>query len=165
MRDAEVRNLKWEQIDFLDQILTVGKSKTAAGTGRRIPLNSAVMGALADHMKWYEQAVGSPEPNCYVFPGGAHHYDPNKPLTSLKTSWTTLRRKTGIKTRWHDNRHTLVTKLAESGVGDETVRQIAGHVSQQMLSHYSHVRIEARREALENMRNLTKGDTIPESPE
>jgi hypothetical protein len=28
--------------------------------------------------------------------------------------------------RWHDNRHTLVTELAESGAGDEVIMSIAG---------------------------------------
>jgi hypothetical protein len=28
--------------------------------------------------------------------------------------------------RWHDNRHTLITDLAESGAADETIRDIAG---------------------------------------
>ena len=54
-----------------------------------------------------------------------------------------------VKGRWHDNRHTLVTELAESGAGDEVVMSIAGHVSRAMLSRYSHVRMEAKRCALD----------------
>jgi len=50
---------------------------------------------------------------------------------------------------WRDNRHTLVTELAESGAGDEVIMSIAGHVSRQMLSRYSHIRTEAKRDALE----------------
>jgi len=56
-----------------------------------------------------------------------------------------------VKGRWHDNRHTLITDLAESGAGDETIRDIAGHVSKQMLKHYSHIRMEAKRRALESI--------------
>ena len=40
--------------------------------------------------------------------------------------------------RWHDNPHTLITELAESGAGDETIMEIAGHVSRSMLRHYLH---------------------------
>jgi integrase len=39
MRANELRGLAWAQVDFLEHALTVGKSKTAAGTGRMIPLN------------------------------------------------------------------------------------------------------------------------------
>ena len=38
---------------------------------------------------------------------------------------------------------------AESGAGDEIIRDIAGHVSKQMLKHYSHIRMGAKRRALE----------------
>jgi integrase len=58
----------------------------------------------------------------------------------------------GITGRWHDNRHTFITDLAESGeAGDETIRDLAGHVSQQMLKHYSHIRMEAKRRAVETL--------------
>ena len=49
------------------------------------------------------------------------------------------------------NRHTLVTELAESHAGDEVIMSIAGHVSRAMLSQYSHVRMEAKRRALDEV--------------
>jgi hypothetical protein len=49
------------------------------------------------------------------------------------------------------NRHTLVTELAESVAGDEVIMSIAGHVSRAMLSRYSHVRMEAKRRALDEI--------------
>ncbi len=73
------------------------------------------------------------------------------PITSLKTAWDMVREKAGVAGRWHDNRHTLITELAESGAGDETIMEIAGHVSRQMLSRYSHIRTEAKRRALEEV--------------
>ncbi len=52
--------------------------------------------------------------------------------------------------RWHDGRHTFITDLAESGqASDETIRDMAGHVSKQMLKHYSHIRMEAKRRAVD----------------
>jgi integrase len=69
----------------------------------------------------------------------------------LKTSWTTIREKAGVTGRWHDNRHTLITELAETGAGDETIMAIAGHVSRQMLSRYSHIRTLAKRRALDEV--------------
>jgi len=55
------------------------------------------------------------------------------------------------KGRGHDNRHTLITELAEKGAGDQTIMDIAGHVSKQMLKHYSHIRMKAKRAALESI--------------
>jgi hypothetical protein len=54
----------------------------------------------------------------------------------LWTAWTKVRDKAKVVGRWHDNRHTLVTELAESRAGDEGIMSIAGHVSRAMLSRY-----------------------------
>ena len=51
--------------------------------------------------------------------------------------------------RFHDLRHHAITELAESQASDQTIMAIAGHVSRRMLAHYSHVRLEAKRSALE----------------
>ena len=45
----------------------------------------------------------------------------------------------------------LVTELVESGAGDEVIMNIAGYVSRAMLSRYSHVRMEAKRRALDEI--------------
>src|SRR5260370_41900194 len=50
--------------------------------------------------------------------------------------------------RFHDLRHHAITELAESQVSDQTIMAIAGHVSQKMLARYSHVRTEARLQAV-----------------
>jgi hypothetical protein len=42
--------------------------------------------------------------------------------------------------------------LSASGVGDEVITSIAGHVSRAMLSRYSHVRMEAKRRATDECR-------------
>ena len=150
MRAAEIRNLTWAQVDLERQFLTVGRSKTEAGEGRTIPLNSLVMAALLDHARWYTRRFGMTKPDCYLFPfGRSKHLDARRPMTTLKTVWQNIKEKAGIMGRWHDTRHTLVTELAESGAGDQTIMDIAGHVSRQMLSRYSHIRMEAKRDALE----------------
>ncbi len=152
LRDAEIRHLTWSQVDLFKQMLAVGKSKTAEGAGRTIPLNSELLPVLVAHQSWYEEAIGRAKPNLYVFPKGPRrHYDPYQPISSFKTAWNVIRKKTNIQVRFHDLRHTLITKLAESGTGDETIRAIAGHVSRRMLSRYAHIRTEAKRRALESI--------------
>jgi integrase len=152
MRDSEIRLLTWDQIDFEKRFLTVGKSKTAAGTGRTIPLNDAVLDVMAEHSRWYIERFGETRPEWFVFPGGGRFpSNPAVAIGTLKTAWTMVRSKAGVKGGWHDNRHTLITELAESGAGDETIMEIAGHVSRQMLSRYSHIRMQAKRDALEEV--------------
>lgn len=153
LRDKELRELRWQQIDLVHKkTLTVGKSKTEAGTGRVIPLNDTVRVALEAHAAWYIRRFGECKPEWYVFPAGkGQPNDPTCPVTTLRTAWTKVRENAKVVGRWHDNRHTLVTELAESGAGDEVIMSIAGHVSRAMLSRYSHVRMEAKRCALDEI--------------
>ena len=153
MRDAEMRGLQWGRTDLLKGIVTVGDSKTPAGQGRTIPLNADVLAALDEYAKWYAGKFGKPRPEWYVFPfGKPQPTDPTRPATTFKTVWAAVKAGAGITGRWHDSRHTFITDLAESGeAGDETIRDLAGHVSQQMLKHYSHIRMQAKRRAVETL--------------
>jgi integrase len=152
VRDAELRGLTWEQIKFAKGYLVVGQSKTEAGEGRTIPLNSSLLPVLREYAVWYREKFGETRPEWYVFPfGRPRPSDPTRPITTFKTAWKNVRRNAKVTGRWHDNRHTLITDLAESGAGDQTIMDIAGHVSKRMLRHYSHIRMEAKRTALESI--------------
>jgi integrase len=78
-------------------------------------------------------------------------------VTTLKTAWKNIRKNAKVTGRWHDHRHTLITQLAEGGAGEETIRQIVGHVSKEVLRDYLHVRMKAKREALESIVALPHG--------
>jgi len=148
MRHEEVCTLQWQQIDFGARTLTVGKSKTEAGTGRLIPLNTA-FDALAQWAKRFPDA----QPEHYVFPFCEHRrVDPTRPTKGWRTAWRNALKRAGVHCRFHDLRVTAVTKLAEAGVPPETMRSIAGHVSQKMLEHYSRIRVDAKRAAVESLR-------------
>jgi integrase len=151
VRDFELRELRWAQIHLHKAVVTVGDSKTEAGEGRTIPLNADIYGALVAHSKWYLKKFGETRSEWFVFPfGKPQPTDPTRPVTSFKTVWAAIKGDVGAIGRWHDNRHTFVTDLAESGeASDETIRDLAGHVSKQMLKHYSHIRMEAKRRAVD----------------
>ena len=150
LRDNEIKTLTWAQIDFESKFLRVGRAKTEAGEGRTIPLNAELYEALLYYRAWYEERFGKAQDEWYLFAfGRPMPFDPTRHVTSLKTAWKSVRENANVKGRWHDNRHTLITELAESGAGDETIMQIAGHVSRQMLRHYSHIRMNAKRDALD----------------
>ena len=90
-----MRELRWQQIDVLhEKTLTVGKSKTAAGTGRVIPLNNTVMAALQAHAARYIRRFGECKPEWYVFPAGKGQ--PNGPTRPVRTAWTNVRDKARV---------------------------------------------------------------------
>ncbi len=73
-------------------------------------------------------------------------------LQNIQAKIAELKRADDIKYRWHDLRHTFVTRLAENpNVSEQTIRALAGHVSKQMLERYSHIRTQAKQEAIAAM--------------
>jgi integrase len=64
---------------------------------------------------------------------------------ALGVTWAVLSSFFGF----HDLRHTCITKLAEGQASEQTLMSIAGHLSRKMLEHYSHIRMAAKRAALE----------------
>jgi integrase len=57
----------------------------------------------------------------------------------------------GTRLRFHDLRHQAITELSEAGASDATMMALAGHMSREMLEHYSHVRMAAKRDALDRL--------------
>jgi len=152
LRRGEIESLRWGQIDFIKNGLVVGRSKTDAGTGRTIPINSELRAVLEAYRNWYKQKVAPPEPDHYVFPFGSNRkWNPSRHITTLKSAWENVRAKAGLKARFHDLRHTAITNLCESGAPEATVMAIAGHVSRRMLERYAHIRTEAKRQAVEGI--------------
>jgi integrase len=155
MRCGEILSLRWGQIDFEKQVLTVGRAKTVAGTGRQIPLNLALLSVLTAHASWYLhdfQKTLELRPEWYLFPfGSPTPQDPLRHVQDIKTAWGKLRREAKVRCRFHDLRHTLATKLAENGVPESTMLAILGHMSRQMLERYSHIRMAAKRDAMQGI--------------
>jgi integrase len=150
MRSDEARQLRWSQVDFEAGQITVGRSKSEAGKGRRIPMSAALRFALERHVSWLASKLGPVQPDWYVFPRSnrTKPEDPTRPATSLKGAWEAVRETAGVNCRLHDLRHSFCTKMAEAGVPESTMLDMMGHVSVAMLKRYSHIRAQARREAI-----------------
>ena len=168
VRNKELRLLRWHQIDLIGRSLTVGTSKTEGGTGRVVPLNDAATQCLKEWRAQFPEA----KPSHFVFPSERYGFDgekghlqgavvrynvrPSVPIGSWKVAWTNARTSAGVKCRWHDLRHTFVSKLAEGMVSDTTITSIAGWMSKKMMERYSHSSNEAKRRAVAIL------DRIPE---
>ena len=142
----EIRLLRWSQVDFEKRTLTVGHGKTEARTGRLVTLNPPAFAVLA---RWAGRFPNA-QADHYVFPWCENKLiDVTKPTKGWRTAWRTALRRSGFHCRFHDLRVTCITKLAESQASDMTIMSIAVHVSREMLEHYSRIRVEAKRAALD----------------
>ncbi len=157
-RGCELRGLRMMDIDLIEQTIAVRRVTTKSDAGcRLIPLNETAIWAVARLME-RTRMLGAIEPEHYLFPARVRRgnpnrnpagYDPSSPAKSWRTAWRELTKAADFRgLRFHDLRHHCITKLAEAGVPEQTLMSIAGHVSRQMLEHYSHIRIQAKRAAV-----------------
>jgi integrase len=165
MRSGEITGLTWGQIDFERRVVTVGRAKTSSGTGRQIPMNAELFGVLTLHAHWFTSRFGAARPGLYLFPfGKPTPSDPTKPITDLTGAWDALRKRANVNCRLHDLRHTAATKMAEAGVPESTMLALMGHMSRAMLERYSHIRMAAKRDAVESLttvRTRKNSEAIP----
>lgn len=167
MRLSEIRLLRWSQLDFLSQTVTVGKSKTDAGTGRFIPINDPLATCL---ISWAAQFPDR-KPAEHVFPferyGAAgddflpcvYDTDPTKPIGSWKEAWEKARKDSGVGCRFHDLRHTGCTRMLEGGVPFPVVADLMGWSSAttiRMATRYGHIGQESLRNAVKALSEAMK---------
>jgi integrase len=165
LRNEELRLLKWEQVDLINGTIRVGKSKTEGGKGRIIPLSQLALQTFRDWRTNFPDA----QPSHFVFPAElyvlvgvkgklgrgngimqARGTDPTRPMGTWKDAFAKAKKKAGVKCRWHDLRHTAISTLAAAGAMDATLQSIAGWMSPKMIETYSHVRNQAKIDAVRN---------------
>jgi integrase len=177
VRGCEIKGLRLQDVNLLDKTMTIRRASTKTDAGARIiPLNSLACWSVARLLERAKK-VGATEPQHYLLPAcpfrhsreghqtGGLGYDPTKPVEGWRTAWRKLTAEAGLPgLRFHDLRHHSITKLAEAGVADQTLMAIAGHVSRAMLDHYSHVRMNAKREAVAALEAKPAAPAQPAEP-
>lgn len=150
---CEIRGLKLENLDLAEGVLYIpDDSVKNEYRARVIPLNADAYQAASALLKLAKER-GCWRPEHYLIPFRVKKgtYDPLRPTKGWRTAFSGMRSAADIPwLRPHDLRHQAITELLEHpAISEETVKSIAGHVSQKILNHYSHIRIERKREALD----------------
>jgi integrase len=156
---CEIRNIRLQDIQTEAKTLSVkvGKNRFRVGI---IPLNQTAWWAV-EQLLDRAHKLGATSPEHYLIPKrlSGKKYDAAQPPSrwGWRTAWRKLTKEAGLEgLHPHDLRHHAITKLAESPeASEQTIMAIAGHVSREMLDHYSHVRQEAKRRAVESLDNVT----------
>lgn len=173
-RGCEIKGLRIGAVDLINRTLNIRRQSTKTDAGCRvIPLNETATWALARLMERAGK-LGATEPEHYLLPAARFRhtkandkaagtgYDPTQPRKTWRTAWRSLTRAAGLPgLRFHDLRHHCITRLAEAGVPDHTLKALSGHVSPQMLEHYSHIRMEAKRDAVRAIESVRPMAEVP----
>ncbi len=147
LRQGELLQLTWRDIDWNAGILTVQETK--AGDKRRMPMNSTVLSVLTSLRELC--AIQPTEP---IFPHGARY---------LRRSFERAVKAAGLLPfRFHDLRHTFASRLAMQGANDRTLMALGGWKSPAMLSRYAHLSPAHLFQAVEGLTRLgTAPKTVP----
>jgi len=130
MRHGEILNLSVSDYDQRNHQLTISRSKSSAGI-RRIPIPASLAAQIEGQI-----GLQNLRPSDPLFP---HRDRPDQAQKHFLRSWTTLRKKAGLEhIRFHDLRHTAITRLVEGGTPEWIIRSYVGHATNQQLGVYTH---------------------------
>jgi integrase len=177
-RSGTIKGLTWGKVDFIGRGLRWGKDKTKAGTGRTIPISSRALAAL----EMWAANFPNRKPTHYVFPREIYQQrkdgdtttnpcttNPNLPVTSVQHSFETAKQRATwilagrpestnsiepLKCRFHDLRHTAVTRMIKAGIPIPVVAQLVGWSTSTMVAmtaRYGHYSMNDLRVAVETI--------------
>lgn len=132
MRRGEILRIKKSDVNFHDQTLYIGDTKT--DVPRTIPLSDRAVKVLTEQIRATEQGQSRVTPICepVLFP--IH-------LSEWQRQMERLWRNTGIVgMTFHDLRHEKISRMFEAGFNVMEVASVSGHLSLQNLKTYTHIR-------------------------
>ena len=168
---GEIRKLRIKDVDLSEPVINIVQGAKNDYRVRPVPLNMDALWAVKNLLE-LATTKGAHLPDHYLLPHRAHvkgaQPDPTRPMGSWKKAWYSLRAEAGKRypklatIRMYDLRHHALTSLLENpSVSEQTIKDIAGHVSKKILERYSHIRLARKKAALEALEGLRK----PVTPE
>lgn len=127
MRQGEIMNLKWEDVDLDRRVIIVKRTKTKVP--RTVPMNNTVVELLLS------KAVNKTNTE-YVF---STTKDTKIGIRNMLREFYKALKKADIKNfRFHDLRHTFATRLVQAGIDIYTVSKLLGHSQVTTAQRYAH---------------------------
>jgi integrase len=148
LRLGELLALRWRDVDFAGQVITVGRAlsagvetSTKSGRVRRVPLVDPAPAAL-DRASRREDFT---EPDELVFCNAlGRALDPS----ALRRRYRRAQEAAGLRPlRWHDLRHTYGSLLAAYGIDLVSIKDAMGHSALATNGRYLHARPAAAQAA------------------
>ena len=79
-----------------------------------------------------------------------------KPYVDIKKAWTTVLKDAKVENfRFHDLRHTAITRMVEKGIPLPVVQEIAGHTKIETTMRYNHTIPAQKLAAIEVLNSYT----------
>lgn len=131
-RKMEILGLKWDQVDFNRQVITIHETKN--GEIKVLPLVGHALTLLRDHAKVRRIDTD------LVFAGQKGRKTNAISPVVIKRAWETALNKSMIENfRFHDLRHSAASYLAMNGATLAEIAEVLGHKTLQMVKRYAHL--------------------------
>lgn len=154
MRQGEIINLQWQDIDFSNSTITIRNKatfKTKTGKMRIIPLTNRLRDILKDIAGIPENVLNIDliNPEMFIFKNIRNYKYSADYITHLFKRYC---RKAGLPEKYHFHclRHTYITNMIKAGININYVKELAGHSEIQTTMIYTHLGIEDLKQALIN---------------
>lgn len=126
MRKGEILGLAWDRIDMKKRIITLRPQDTKIRRGRKFAISSIVFEMLQDRDR-----------GVWLFP------NPNNPAERQsaggnKTAWTTCRSLAKVNGRFHDLRHSFLTRAFKTSMNPALICHFAGLSLDEAQKTYLH---------------------------
>ena len=133
MRESEVCNLRWSDLDSVRKLIRVGQESKSHRT-RYIPINSTVEALLARQTRHKGEA--GPIPFVFVNPRTLAPYNASGVCHAFKDAACGAGFQDVV---FHTMRHTFASRLVQAGVPDREIQRYLGHSSLSMVARYAHL--------------------------
>jgi integrase len=141
MRRAEILGLRWQHVDMKRQVAYLPLTKN--GDARNVPLSTAaveILDKLPRRIDGYVFAKNGTSMSG-AFQRAAKRARARY-IEKCMSDAQTIDAKFLVGVRFHDLRHSAVTRLFEQGFNIMEVAAISGHKTLAMLKRYTHLRAE-----------------------
>jgi integrase len=150
LRRNEVVFLKWDQVDFENEVLTVCNvedHRTKSGKIRTVPMNQEIIDALTEAM------LLAPEKNPFVFRCNMteHNFSHRLARIVIDAGYYTVddKGKKHNKFSFHDLRRTFGTNLANKGISPKVLQELMGHAKlETTMKYYVNANMEQKKQAV-----------------
>ena len=142
IRWGSLVHLQWDDVDLINQSLTIRAETAKSEKQLIIPLNKTAM----ETFRQWKKEMPDTDPKDLVFPSPVN----GGVLDNVSKAWNGVLKRAEIENfRWHDMRHTFASNLVMSGVDLNTVRELLGHADLKMTLRYAHLAPRVKMSAVE----------------